>query len=94
MDNIKNIVQQVILNIVGHKKTVDEKLEKNWYNLLEKHEQKHVKFVGQRNGIVSVFVDSPARLYVMQVKKNKLLQRLQEENPGITEIQFKIGNVQ
>jgi len=32
MDNIKNIVQQVILNIVGHKKTVDEKLEKNWYN--------------------------------------------------------------
>lgn len=93
MDNIKDIVNSVISNLSTRSQKGDDKLERVWSSVLEKKELQHTKLVGMRDGTVSVLVDTPAWLYQMNIKKTKILDRLQNEIPDIKNIRYRIGKV-
>ena len=93
MDKIKDIIREVISKISEKKFESQDKIERIWYSILEKQELKHTRFVGIKNGQVSVHVDSPAWLYQMKMKKNKILKRLKDEVPEVVNLYFRIGKV-
>jgi predicted nucleic acid-binding Zn ribbon protein len=93
MDNIKDIVNDVIGKISKEKPGAGDKLQRIWHNLLGKKELQHTNLVGVKDGQLSVYVDSSAWLYQMNIRKHKILERLQEEIPDIKGIRFKLGKV-
>ena len=93
MDNIKDIIKNVIGQMGENKLSRHEKIDRIWLNVLNELELKHTKLVGLKNGWLSVYVDSPAWLYQMKIKKNKILERIQEEIPDVININFKIGKI-
>ena len=93
MDNIKDVVNRVIAQMAKHESTGDDTLERLLGNLLSDLEKKHTKLIGLKNGQVSFYVDSSAWLFQMNIRKNKILEKLQEDKPEIKNISFKIGKV-
>ena len=93
MDNIKEVVNRVIAQMARHEPTGDESSERLLGSLLSDQEKKHIKFVGFKNGHLLFCVDSSAWLFQMNIRKNKILEKLQEDKPEIKNISFKIGKV-
>lgn len=93
MDNIKDILNQVVGQLAGRQRIPSEKVERILQNILEKQELKHIKFVGQKEGNFLIHVDSPTWLYQMNMKKNRILERLKDEISEVKTISFKIGKV-
>jgi len=93
MDNIKEIIHQVISQIADKKPDEVNKIDRVWQNILDKEDLKHTKLVGERQGKLSVVVDSPAWLYQMNLNKSKILKRIKDEIPNIKYISFRIGKV-
>ena len=93
MDNIKDIVNQVIKKI-SIKQPIDQsKIDRIWQNILSKQELKHTKLIGVKDGRISINVDSPAWVYQLKIKKNKILGRLKDELPEIKSLVFRIGKI-
>ena len=93
MDNIKDIINQVIGQIAEKQPNNQSKLERIWLNVLEAKELEHTRLVGLKNGWISAYVDSPAWLYQMKIRRGKIVERLKQEIPEIKNISFKIGKV-
>lgn len=93
MDRIKDIVHQVI-DKIAEKKTAEHKsIDHIWQNFLGHKELQHTRLVGINEGRLLVVVDSPAWLFQMNIKKQRILARLKEEIPEIQHIHFKIGKI-
>ena len=93
MDNIKDVINQVIAQMARHEPSSDGTIERLLVSLLSESERKHTKFIGFKNGHLSFYVDSSAWLFQMNIRKNKILEKLQEEKPEIKNISFQIGKV-
>lgn len=93
MDRIKDIVGQVIEKIAEKKAAGHKRIDQVWQNILEKKDLQHTCLVGIKEGKLLVAVDSPAWLFQMNIKKQRILERLKEEMPEIQRIHFKIGKV-
>ena len=93
MDNIKDIVKGVIGQMALKQPTPSEKIERILKNILDQQELKHIKFVGEKEGQLSISVDSPAWLYQMNTKKNRILDQLKDEITDVKGIRFRIGKV-
>jgi len=91
MEKINNIIPQVIQGISERKPGAEEKLKRAWERMIADKELKKTHIVGVKDGNILVYVDSPARLFHMNMKKKKILATLQEEMPEIKTISFKIG---
>lgn len=92
MDEIKNIVNKVFANIPGS--TAPKKQEdigKAWEKILKQYGLTQAKIVGLKDGTLIVSVDSPARLYLFNLKKKKITEQMNREVPEIKKIYFKIG---
>ena len=76
MDNIKDIVHDVIGQIASKQQDPHNKLERILDNILEKKDLPHVKLLGEKDGIVMILVDSPAWLFHLKLRKNRILKRL------------------
>ena len=93
MDNIKNILGDVIKTLSEHKSSDDEKLERLWAGLIDGKEQRGTKIAGRKDDKLIVYVESPAWLYHMRIKKRDLLEKLRDQIPDIKEIIFKVGKI-
>ena len=91
MDEIKDIVHRVIQNISEHKRSEQDHLQDLWEKILAEKERRHTRIAASKNGTLYVHVDSSARLYQLQLKKQKILRAIQKENSGINNIHFEIG---
>ncbi|MDD5129777.1 MAG: DciA family protein [Candidatus Omnitrophica bacterium] len=60
---------------------------------LTKKELGHIRVKYFKNGVLGVSVDSSTWLYVLSLKKEELLAELKKENPGLKNINFRIGNI-
>lgn len=93
MDNIEDIIKNVIGKMADRKLGDHQKIHRLWVNMLTESELKHTKLMGVKNGMVSVYVDSPTWLYQMNTQKRKILGRLKEEISTIEYISFRIGKI-
>ena len=93
MDDIKDIVKKVFLDISS--KTINEqkKLEESFEKVLKQNKISGAKISGFRDRHLFVDVDSSARLYQVNLIKNKILAELQSDLPDLEKISFKIGKV-
>jgi len=91
MDSIKDIIPQVVEKMARQRAGEQGALEQAWQDVLEKHDLKHVRLVGPRDGNLLVSVDSPARAYHLRMRKARILKQLQEKIPGIKDITFKVS---
>jgi len=93
MEKIKNIIPEVVKTLSRKEPQEETKIQRVWDNLLDGKVKKHTKLFGIKEGKIMVCVDSPAWMFHLNLKKNKLLKEIKEEIPELTEICFKIGKV-
>ena len=93
MDNIKQIIEKVVDHIATNKKETQIYLQEMWLDILDKPELEHTQIIGEKEGVLSVLVDSPAWLYQMNIRKKIILEKIQREIPSVKNIHFKIGKV-
>ena len=93
MDNIKDIINNVIGRISEKKFADDGKLERVWQNVISEVDFKHTKIIGIKDGVLSVHVDNPTRLYKLKLNRRKILNAIKEELVDIENIIFKLGKV-
>ena len=93
MEQIKGIISQVISNISSGKPEVRNKIQRLWQNIAEPKAIQHTAVVGLQKGELVIYVDSPAWLFQMNLKKRKLFERLKVEFPKLSNIRFKIGKI-
>lgn len=60
---------------------------------LTKKELGHIKVKYFSRGVLGISVDSSAWLYVLSLKKEELLAKLQKENPALKNIVLRIGEI-
>lgn len=95
MDKIKDVIEEVIRSLTTKKSGDKDADPQEWLKkTLTKKELGHIKFNYFRKGVLGVCVDSSAWMYSLSLKKEKLLGKLKEYNPGIKEIHLSIGDVQ
>jgi hypothetical protein len=58
---------------------------------LTKKELEHIKVKYFSKGILGLSVDSSSWLYILSLKKEKLLESLKKENPELKNINLRIG---
>lgn len=93
MDSIKNIIPQVIGNISQRRSDDKGRLDGIWQGVLKAQELGHTELAGIKDDKILVWVDSPAVLYQMKIRKPKILECLQRDLPDLRNIDFKIGKV-
>lgn len=60
---------------------------------LTKKELGHIRVKYFSKGVLGLSVDSSAWLYVLSLKKEELIVKLQKENPALKNINFSIGDI-
>ena len=60
---------------------------------LTKKELGHIKVKYFSKGVLGLSVDSSAWLYILSLKKEELLAALKKENPGLKNINLRIGEI-
>ena len=93
MDEIKSLVYKVFEKISSQKPTTQVKIQDDWYNVAGETARQHTKIGGIKDGMLIVYVDSPAWLFQMNLKRSNFLAQIQKQSPEIKKIIFKIGHV-
>ena len=93
MDDIKDIVKKVFLDISSKTMAEQKKLKETFEKVLKQNKISGAKISGFRDRHLFVDVDSSARLYQVNLIKNKILAELKSESADIEKISFKIGKV-
>ncbi len=93
MEEIKNVLSKVLSDISLGRPDVQAKIQHIWQNAFDKKAVVHSMIVGLEKGCLMVNVDSPAWLFQLSLKKKKILEKLKEEVPQLSQIRFKIGKV-
>ena len=94
MELLKNTLDGLMRQL-GAKNTVfQDSGPQQWLKkALTKKELGHIRVKYFSKGILGLSVDSCAWLYILSLKKEELLKELKKENPGIKNINFRIGEV-
>jgi hypothetical protein len=94
MELLKNTVNQVMVGLFAKKTaSIDADPEQWLKKALTKKELGHIKVKYFHKGILGLSVDSSAWLYVLSLKKDELLSKLQKENPKLKNINLRIGEI-
>jgi len=94
MEPIKNTIDALLAGLHEKKKTAETASpEALVHRIFSGQDRAHVAGRAVRNGILSVAVDSSARLYHCSLHKEELLQKLRRLSPQIKDIRFRIGKV-
>ncbi|MFA5005366.1 MAG: DciA family protein [Candidatus Omnitrophota bacterium] len=93
MEQIKETLKIVMRDLCGEKKLIapgacEECLKKT----LTKKELEHIRINYFKKGILSLYVDSSSWLYALNLKKEEILTKLQQENSAITKIVLRLGD--
>lgn len=93
MDEIKSLIHKVIEKISSQKPITQVKIQDDWYAAAGEPARQHTKIGGIKDGMLIIYVDSPAWLFEMSLKRVPLLRQLQKEHAEIRKLIFKIGKV-
>ena len=94
MDGIKDIVYGVMEDWAAKKEGAQTDSPQVWLKkVLTKRELAHIKFNYFRKGTLGVWVDSSGWLYLLNLKKTKLLEGLCQTSGRVKDIRFKIGDI-
>lgn len=91
--DIKEIVKKVFVDISSKTISEQKKLADIFDKVLKVNNISGVKIAGFKDKHLFVSVDSSARLYQINLIKNKILTELKSELADIEKISFKIGKV-
>ncbi|MBM3250287.1 MAG: DUF721 domain-containing protein [Candidatus Omnitrophica bacterium] len=91
MDAIKGLINAVLKDLETKVSTHDP--EEALKKALTKKDLGHIKVNYFKNGVLSVNVDSSARLYKLKLEKKELLEKLGREPCAIRDVRFRIGAV-
>ncbi|MCK9572240.1 MAG: DUF721 domain-containing protein [Candidatus Omnitrophica bacterium] len=94
MELIKETLKIVMQGIAGEKTlfppgSCEECLKK----ALTKRELGHIRINYFRKGILGLYVDSSSWLYALNLKKEAILEKLQQENSAIKKINLRLGEI-
>jgi len=93
MDNIKDIVKGVIGKISQKQPDTQVKLEQVWNEFIDGKTKECTHFMGVKDDIVYITVDSPARLHYLKSKKNTLLRNFKKTTPELKDVIYRVGQV-
>ena len=94
MELLKKTLDEVMRGLQARNTSVPGAGPDEWLKkALTKQELRHIKVKYFNKGILGLSVDSSAWLYVLSLKKEELLGRLQKENPGLKSISLRIGEI-
>ncbi len=93
MEKIDKIIDSLMGKMSGRRPQQSRDIQQRWQRVLGGRDAQHTQIIGWKDGRLSVAVDSPAWLYQMSLKKQKILEELRQDIPDIREIYFKIGKV-
>ena len=94
MELLKNTIDQVMRGLESKKSGPSGADPRDWLKKsLTKKELGHIKVKYFNRGILGLSVDSSAWLYILSLKKEELLNRLKKENPGLKNINLRIGEL-
>ncbi len=93
MDKIKDVVKEVIQKISSKKPEEQIQLQDIWKKCAGESGIRHASIGGFRDGVLTVYVDSPAWMFQMNSKKKSFLKEIQAAHPDVKQIIFKIGKV-
>jgi hypothetical protein len=94
MELLKNTVVEIMRGLASKKTTSSDAGPHDWLKkALTKKELGHIKVKYFNKGILGVNVDSSAWLYILSLKKEELLHSLKKENPGLKNINLRIGEI-
>lgn len=93
MDNIKEVVRGVIERLSQQQPADEQKIEEILKSVLTDSETKNIKFIGIREDKGYFVVTSSVWLYQINLKKNKILEKLKTLFPNLKNLYFKIGKV-
>ena len=91
MQAIKDTINQVMQDLKVKKLSPAEDPQAWLKKVLTKKELGHIKFKYFRSSVLYVNVDSSAWLYSLSLKKDKLLNRLIDDNKAVKDIRFRVG---
>lgn len=92
MEQIKDTVRQVLQGLKIKKLASPGEDPADWLKKsLTKKELGHIRFKYFRNGILYVDVDSSGWLYSLTLKKERVLNKLNQGKGSVKDIRFRIG---
>ena len=95
IEPIARTLENIFKGLSSNQKSPQQVIQEVLGEYLDVKELKHLQPWGLRDKILTIKVSSPARLYTLNLKKNKLLKILQERlSPDIiSEIFLRVGTV-
>ena len=91
--SIKEIIPQVIEKISAKKPQTPEKMQRVFQKVMEDMGERKAAIGGFKEGDLQIKVDSSARLFLLNSKKRKILEHIQEEIPDVKTISVRIGKI-
>jgi len=94
MELLKKTLDNVMSQLGARKTVFQDAGPQQWLKkALTKKELGHIRVKYFSKGILGLSVDSSSWLYILSLKKDALLKELQKENPGLKNIDFRIGEI-
>ena len=94
MELLKNTIDEVMRSLESKKTDSSGAGPQEWLKkALTKKELGHIKVKYFSKGVLGLSVDSSAWLYILNLKKEELLNRLKKESPGLKNINLRIGEI-
>jgi len=94
MELLKNTIDEVMRALSSKKTNLPDADPQEWLKkALTKKELGHIKVKYFSKGVLGLSVDSSAWLYILSLKKEELLNKIKKENPGLKNINLRIGEI-
>jgi len=91
---LKNTLDKVMRDLSAKKTGSSGVDPEQWLKkTLTKKELGHIKVKYFSKGVLGLSVDSSAWLYILSLKKEEMLNKLKKENPGLKNINLRIGEI-
>ncbi len=91
MEAIRETVKNLMQGLEGKQKSSLSGPEAILKKALTKKELKHIKFSYFKHGVMGISVDSSSWLYNMNLQKENLLVKINQNKNNVKEICFRLG---
>ena len=91
MQPIKEIINEVFKNLSKGNSTQGNIAEA--WRVVAGEESKKTDIVQWKEGVLKINVDSPARLFKLNLKKSRFIKEIKKEISSVEQIIFKVGKI-
>ena len=91
MQPIKEIINEVFKNL-SKGNSAQGNIVEAW-RAVAGEESKKTDIVQWKEGVLKINVDSPARLFKLNLKKSQLIKEIKKEISSVEQIIFKVGKI-